>query len=242
MSLHPNRLKLERFSVSDLPEAERAQVAEHTSSCPACRAYLDELDAARVAGLARMPAAEFLARLPSVAGATRRRLGRTLPVTVAVTATVMTAALAWMLVPRVEPPRTGVRFKGAAVGVSLYRSRGGEVASLDSAEARIRARDALRVVVRLPRPEQVGVWFVDADSRIDRFLDRPVLVGAGEHALEGSATVDSPCKDLWVVVAIGAAVAGSTEAELRRALGHGRPDDGGAWAPSGTWTRLLRCE
>jgi hypothetical protein len=161
----------------------------------------------------------------------RRRLG-----VLAVAAAALAAAALLVLVAR---PRDEIRLKGA--GAIVHRNRGGQVKVMSDADT-IRAGDALRIVVTLPRSDRVEVWFVDAHGRIDRLLpEGAVDLGAGERALPGSAVVEAPCVDLWMVVATGSEVGPATESALQRAVAGG-VHPGGAWSPAGSKVQALRCE
>jgi hypothetical protein len=116
------------------------------------------------------------------------------------------------------------------------------MAKLMDAREHVRAGDALRIVVTLPHPEPVDAWFVDATGRVDRLLvGGPVSAGAGEHTLPGSAIVDSPCTDMWLVVGVGSGATAMAESALKK-LGPGSRDGSDEWVPKGCLTRRLRCE
>jgi hypothetical protein len=75
----------------------------------------------------------------------------------------------------------------------------------------------LRVVVTLDRLTAVNVWFVDRQGRVDRLLESGAIeLPPGQHALPGSAIVNNPCVDLWLVVATGEAATSLTETEVRQ--------------------------
>ena len=78
-------------------------------------------------------------------------------------------------------------------------------------------------------------------GRVDRLLATgPVSLGTGEQALPGSAVVDAPCSDMWVVVGVGPGSTSSAEMALKR-LGPGSRE-GDDWVPKGCLARQLRCE
>jgi hypothetical protein len=235
MTDHPNRITLERLSVGDLSDPDRVAAVQHTESCPACRAFLEELEAAQTARLTAMPAERFVAlvaerrdRDANLATRRRRRWG------FGAVAAVAAAALL-LLIPRPEQ----IRLKGA--GVTIHRKRGGEVQVLAGNDT-IRAGDALRLVITQAQAGPIAAWMVDARGRVDAWLsDSRQFLAAGEHALPGSVIVESPCVDSWLVVASGAAADEKTAKELRRAVAAGVPA-GDAWFPRGTQVRKLRCE
>lgn len=237
---HPSPLSLERFSVGDLPGSIREDIARHVADCPTCDQYLKDLEAMRVDRMAAVPPDEFVAlvaarrdRGASIADRQRRRRLGAAILTVAVS-----AAAAFLLIPRSQP-NAPLGLKGA--GVTLHRSRGGDERVMTS-EDNIRPGDALRVVVTLPRPNQVAAWSVDARGRVDSWLaGGPLALPAGEQAFPESAIVESPCLDLTVVVVVGAAARVETGVALRQAAAHGglAGDD---WLPAGAIVRKLRCE
>jgi hypothetical protein len=241
-ALHPGPSVLERFSVDDLPAALMAETARHVAGCLSCRHYLDQLAEAKADSLAALPPERFVAQVVSrrdrqAALLVRQRQRQRRRVFGAGIFSVTLAAAAVLVLVARPAPR--VSLKGT--GVAIHRSRGGEVRLL-GADDTIRGGDALRVVLTLPRPNQVSAWFVDKNGRVD-----PVLPGAtsslaaGEQAFPGSAIVDSPCVDLTLVIAVGAAAGSQTETTLRQAVARGLPA-GDDWLPSGALARSLRCE
>jgi hypothetical protein len=221
MSLHPSELVLERLSVNDLSREVREVTERHVADCLSCRQFLGSLETAKEERLREVPPEMFMANL-----ARRRRReerlarGRLLSV---VAGAVLAAAAMVVVIPRLrETPGQGVqvgtdqvRLKGGT-GVTVHRRRD-EAVTILPAEARIRAGDGLRVVVTLDRAAVVDVWFVDRQGRVDRLLESgPMELPPGQHALPGSAVVDTPCLDLWLVVATGEAATTLTEAEVRQ--------------------------
>jgi hypothetical protein len=235
---HPSRLTIERLSVDDLPSAASAEAGRHVASCAACRREVDELRAAQARLVSRMPPDAFMVRMVERRdrGAVLARRRRVRLGAVAVISALAAAAATFALVPRGGDQ---IRWKGS--GATIHRSRDGTVQVLTGADT-IRAGDALRIVVTLPGPESVAVWFVDAHGRVDRLMDEGARhLGAGAQAVPGSAVVDAPCVDMWLVLATGAAAAAGTEEVLRRAVAGGVPA-GDAWMPANTTARALRCE
>jgi hypothetical protein len=229
MSGHPSEPALERFSVDDLAPAAEAEIAAHVAECAACRGLLDELERARAARLAAAPPDRFVARVAARRARTRtRRL-----ISTGMVAFAAAAALLLMLRPRPD-----VRLKG--VGVVIQCRRDAEVHVLGSDE-KIRAGDRLRVVVTRAEAGAVAAWFVDDHGRVDALLPEPAQLAAGEQALPGSAIVEAPCIDSWLVVATGEAANARVEATLRAAVAHGVPA-GTAWLPVGAFGRRLQCE
>lgn len=236
MTGHPIRSVLERFSVADLPEAQAQQTEQHVVSCSSCCQYLEELETARSDRMAAVPPARFVAqvgdRRDRQAGISHRR-----PFRLGLGILAGAAAAAVLLL--VPGPAPRVSLKGA--GVTLHRNRAGDVRII-GADDTIRAGDALRIVVTLPRPYPVAAWFVDAQGRVDSVLaETPLLLPAGEQAFPGSVTVDSPCVDLQLVLAVGPSASSQTETTLRQAVAQGIPATD-QWLPAGSLTRSLRCE
>jgi hypothetical protein len=237
MTAHPSSTVLERFSAEDLAGAARQETAAHVERCASCRAYLEELALARDARLASVPPDRFIGlvaeRRDRAAGLAHRRRRRYV---MGGTSALLAAAAALVLIARPGPE---IRLKGT--GVAVHRSRAGAVRVLGEGDT-IRVGDALRLVVTLPRRSAVAAWFVDQNGRVDGLLSSgAVVLPAGEQPLPGSVTVEAPCVDSQVVVAVGRAANGDTEAALRRALVSGLPPQGG-WQPPGTLARSLRCE
>ncbi|HET6282820.1 MAG TPA: hypothetical protein VFH73_17785 [Polyangia bacterium] len=238
MTVHPGRNVLERFSVGDLPQPLGRETSRHVSDCASCRGYLDELDAARAARQAAVPPELFVAQVANRRdrGASISSLRRRRRLAAGILTTAAAAAAVLLLIPRPVPQ---VALKGA--GVAIHRNRGGQVHIL-SGDENIRAGDALRIVVTLPRPNQVAAWFVDANGRVDGLLaGATVSLPADEQTLPDSAIVKSPCLDLQLVVVVGARARAETDVSLRQAMARGIPA-GEGWVPTGAITRTLRCE
>jgi hypothetical protein len=230
MTRHPSSLQLERFSVDDLPVEAREGTRVHVDSCPDCTRFLNGLDQARAECLRAIPPEELLRR---IATSVRPQLPRWS--WLGLGAAAIAAGLLLVLLLPVEP----IRLKGA--GVAVYRKRGDEVQIL-RADQNIRAGDSLRVVVSLPRRTPIAAWFLDARGRVDRFLaDGSVPLDRGEQALPGSAVVESPCVDLWLMVVTGSGATQRLESAFQRAQTNNLPP-GEGWAPSGAVVRPLRCE
>jgi hypothetical protein len=227
---HPSPFALERLSVADLPAEEVGAVQRHVDDCPTCRAYLAEVARDGAARLAAVPPAEFMDRLRArdadVVPLSRARRPRQRWVGLGAGVAALAAAAAVVLWLRTPAPRHGTAFKGA--GVTVHLKRGAEVRALEAGD-RIRAGDALRVVLTLPRGDRVAIYFVDRDGRVDRFLE-PTALAAGRHEVPGSAVVEAPCKDLQLVVVPGPADPAATLARLRTG------------PPPGAITEALRCE
>jgi hypothetical protein len=232
---HPSRFMLERHCVGDLSPAERDKTLFHLESCSSCQVRVAEIkdQAERVLGL--VPPDEFVAQLSVRMGQEGRKVSQFRRWAAVSVAAAMAAAAALIMVPRRHDV---LALRGS--GLQVHRNRDGMAKLMDSGD-RIKAGDALRVVVTLSHPEPVDVWFVDATGRVDRLLAAGgVSLGTGEQALPGSALVNAPCSDMWIVVGVGGASTSSAEATLRR-LGPGsRASDD--WVPKGCLARHLRCE
>ncbi|HME92280.1 MAG TPA: hypothetical protein VKE49_12705 [Myxococcaceae bacterium] len=229
--IHPSSLTLERLSVGDLP-AEASQAAtQHVSGCEPCQAFLDELEGGRDAFLREWPRERILARLQASRIPLLRRWRWA-----GLIAAAACAAVALLFVAR---PEERIQLKGSAV--TVHRKRADEVRIL-LGDDRIRAGDALRVVLAMPRREQVSAWFIDARGRVDRALaDDSITLDPGEHALPGSVIVESPCVDLCLVIVTGSESSGIGQAAFRRAAAENLPP-GEAWAPRGAIVRTFRCD
>jgi hypothetical protein len=237
---HPSAIWLERFSVGDLPGSSGEEIARHVAGCPTCGQYLTDLEVMRLDRLAAVPPDKFVAlvaarrdrEVPIADRLHRRRLG------VAILTVAASAAAAFLLMPRSHPDAP-LGLKGA--GVTLHRNRGGDERVMTS-DDHIRSGDALRVVVTLPRPNQVAAWSVDASGRVDSWLaGGPLALPAGEQAFPESAIVESPCLDLTVVVVVGAAARVESGVALRQAAAHGIPA-GDDWLPAGAIVWKFQCE
>jgi len=239
MSEHPSRFMLERHCVGDLSPAERDKTVFHLQSCPSCQVRVGEIKDQAERDLARFPADEFVAQLSVRMGHEGRRVSQFRRWAAVSVAAAMAAAATLIMTPRRHDGGDVIALRGS--GLQVHRNRGGMAKLMDSGD-RIRAGDALGVVVTLPHAEPVDVWFVDATGRVDRLLATgPVSLGTGEQTLPGSAVVDAPCSDMWVVVGVGAAASVSSEAALKR-LGPGSRAGGDDWVPKGCLARQLRCE
>jgi hypothetical protein len=236
MSQHPSRFMLERHCSGDLPPIERDQTVFHLESCPACQVKVGSIREQAQRDLALYPADEFVANLSVRMGQEVRRVAQFRRVTVIAVAAAMAAAAAMILVPR---PHDTIALRGS--GLQVHRNRDGMPKLMESSD-HVRAGDALRIVVTLPHPESVDAWFVDATGRVDRLLTGgPMPLGAGEQTLPGSAIVDSPCTDMWLVVGVGPAATAMSESTLKK-LGPSPRDGSDDWVPKGCLARRLRCE
>lgn len=231
MSLHPSELVLERLSVNDLPREMREETERHVADCLSCRQFLGELEVEKKARLREVPPALFMANMERRQKRQERQSrGRLLSI---VAGAMLAAAAMVVVIPRlrdtpgqggpvrVDKARTDegrtdqVRLKGST-GVTVHRRRDNAVTVLP-AVARVRAGDGLRVVVTLDRPTAVDVWFVDRQGRVDRLLESGrIELPPGQHPLPGSAIVNNPCVDLWLVVATGESASSLTETEVRQ--------------------------
>lgn len=237
MTDHPSQLMLERYSVDDLPPEAHASAAEHVGSCSSCKAFIDELANEHRARLVAAPVAAFVAKVDK----RRRRRSRVWQAWQwsGFGLGIATVAAAVVMLSLAGRPTDHIRWKGSALVV--HRSRAGNVQVLGERDT-IRAGDSLRLVLVMPKAAPVAAWFVDAHGRVDRFLPELVTrLDAGEHALPGSAVVETPCADLWIVVVAGADANTKTEADLGTALVNGVPGND-QWIPAGAVVRTVRCE
>jgi hypothetical protein len=190
--------------------------------------------AERAGGL--LPPDEFVAQLSVRMGREVRRVSQFRRWAVISAAAALAASAALIMTPRRSEV---IALRGS--GLQVHRNRDGMAKLMESGD-RIKAGDALRLVVTLPHAEPVDVWFVDATGRVDRLLATgPASLGSGEQTLPGSALVDSPCSDMWLVMGVGTAATSSVETQLKR-LGPSPRDAGDDWVPKGCLARRLRCE
>jgi hypothetical protein len=235
MSEHPSRFMLERHCVGDLSPAEHDKTVFHLESCPSCQVRIGQMKDQADRDRALMPADEFVSQLSVRLGHEVRRVSQFRRWAAIGAAAAMAAAATLIMSPR---RHDAIALRGS--GLQIHRNRDGMAKLMESGD-RIKAGDALRIVVTLPRTEPVDVWFVDATGRVDRLLATgPSTLASGEQPLPGSAVVDAPCSDMWVVVGVGAGSASSAEMALKR-LGPG-PREGDDWVPKGCLARHLRCE
>jgi hypothetical protein len=151
-----SQLRLERYVLAELPDAEHARVEAHLAGCPACRQCLDELRASEPV-LRPLPAATLqlnelppaaqkivlptrLARERGAAGPPRSRAPRVSAARVWRVAGGLALAAALMLALRAGlqgPPLdggeqtgrdSGRAVKGGEIALQLVRERGGDVA------------------------------------------------------------------------------------------------------------------
>lgn len=233
---HPSRITLERHSVDDLPEPARAEVEGHVAACASCRAYLDELRAAAAAHRAAPPE-PFVARVRARRSAEARR-ARRIGAGMALGGAVAAAVALLVIRPGAAPPRPpgDLALKGG--GIAVHRKRGAAMAPLGERD-RVRAGDALQVVVTLARPGRVSAWMVDDTGRIDELAARLALP-AGGAPLPDALEVEAPCRDSVLVVATGEAADRWTAADVR-----GAPSlaPGGAGpTPAGLLAIAISCE
>jgi hypothetical protein len=236
MSEHPSRFMLERHCVGDLSSTERDKTVFHLESCPSCQVRVGEIKDQAERDLALVPADAFVAQLSLRMGRTERRSAPLRRWAAVGVAAAMAAAATLIMTPRRHDV---IALRGS--GVQVHRNRDGMAKLMDTGD-RIKSGDALRVVVTLAHPEPVDVWFVDATGRVDRLLATgPLSLATGEQTLPGSAVVDAPCADMWVVVGVGSAATSSVESALKR-LGGTPRDRSDDWVPKGCLARQLRCE
>jgi hypothetical protein len=236
MTEHPSRFMLERHCVGDLSPAERDKTVFHLENCASCQVRVGDIKDEAERELALLPPHEFVAKVSLRMGREVRRTSQFRRWAAVSAAAAMAAAAVLIATPR----RQGtVALRGS--GLQVHRHRDGIAKRMDTGD-RIKAGDALSVVVTLPHPEPVDVWFVDATGRVDRLLATgPLRLRAGEQTLPGSAVVDAPCSDMGVVVGVGTASTASVEAALkRRGPSHGNGGDD--WVPNGCLYRSLKCE
>ncbi|MBI5545192.1 MAG: hypothetical protein HY901_14985 [Deltaproteobacteria bacterium] len=239
MSSHPSKFALEQLFVGDLPDEERDRAAGHVEHCAECRKYLGELKGVTEQQLGSLPPPFFMTRLRARRAEGERR-GWKLARLWAMGPVAAAVAAMLLLIPRgTVEPLDHAGLKGS--GVVLHLKRGEQTRLLGEAE-KVRGGDALRLVLLLDQPQRVAVWFVDASGRVDRFHDAQSLaLEAGEQVLAGSAVVDSPCRDLWLVVARGEAASADGEQALRRGVA-AKPTSPADWAPPQAIVRALSCE
>jgi hypothetical protein len=183
-----------RYSVNDLPADEQEMVRRHVETCAECGEALSSLGREREALLQRMPSASLLASLERRRFAERRR-ARTL---FGGSMTALLAAAALVLFMRT--PSKPVGLKGG--GLSIYVKRGQDVRPL-GADERVRAGDALRLVLTLDRKSPVRIWSIDDQWRVDAIMPRARELGPGTIELDGSVVIENPCVSGWVVVSVG---------------------------------------
>ncbi len=236
MSEHPSRFVLERHCVGDLSPAEHDKTVFHLESCPSCQVRVGEIKDRAERDLALLPADEFVAQLSLRMRQEGRRSAPLRRWAAVGVAAAMAAAATLIMTPRRHDT---IALRGS--GLQVHRNRDGMARRMDGGD-RIKAGDALRVVVTLAHPEPVDVWFVDSTGRVDRLLATgPMSLGTGEQTIPGSAVVNDPCSDMWVVVGVGAAATPSIEAALKR-LGPDPRAGSDDWVPKGCLARQLRCE
>jgi hypothetical protein len=202
---HPRKLDLDRLSVDDVPPDLRATLDGHVAACADCRAYVAELEADAAAHRGRSHVAFVDAvrarRTADLRRARRRRLvasGGAIAAAAAIAVVVVVARGGDEA--RVSGDTT---FKGSA-GVAIHVKRGDRIGVLGAGD-RVRAGDAVRVVVSLPVRSPVAAWMVDDTGRVDDVVAAPVVLDAGTAALPGSLVLEAPCRDSVVVIAVGAA-------------------------------------
>jgi hypothetical protein len=222
--------------VGDLSPAERDKTGFHLEGCPLCQTRVGDIKEEADRDLLLLPVEKFASQLSAQMGVPAPRVSPFRRWATVSVATAMAAAAAFVMMPR-RPDAFTLR----GSGLQVHRNRDG-MAKLMDPDDRIRARDALRIVVTLAHAEPVDVWFVDSAGRVDRLMSEGPLQGTpGEQTMPGSAVVDAPCKDMWIVVGVGKGATSSVEAALNR-LGPGTRNGNDDWVPKGCLSRQLRCE
>jgi hypothetical protein len=222
--------------VGDLPPAERDKTVFHLQACPSCQVRVGNIKDEAERSLATLPADEFVSQLSVRMGKQVQRVSQFRRWATVSVAVAMAAGATLIMTPR---QHEAVTLRGS--GLQVHRNRDGMAKLMENGD-RIRAGDALRVVVTLAHAEPVDVWFVDSTGRVDRLMtDGPFRGTPGEQAMPGSAFVDAPCKDMWVVVGVGSGATSSAEGALKR-LGPGTRDGSDDWVPKGCLSRRLQCE
>lgn len=244
MSEHPSRRDLERMTVDDLSAAERDAFAQHVGSCPECRNYIDQVKHYSAAQIAAVPPEAFLSRMEALHGADAAPepslFRRMRWVWAGLAAAAATAVALFALIPALQPPpQDSVRFKGS--DLTIYRKRAESTRVISSSD-RVRAGDALRLVLHLDEDRAAAVYFIDAAGKVDPFYRSATGLGAGEHELPQSAVVDAPCRDLWILLLTGSAVPSASAEDLAR-LARARDETAVlGLLPRGAKAYRLRCE
>src|SRR5687768_5350946 len=146
MSEHPSRFMLERHCVGDLSPAEREKTVFHLESCPSCQVRVGGIKDEAERELTAMPPDEFAAKLSVRMGREVRRVSQLRRWAAVSAAAAMAAAAALIMAPR-QPGTVALR----GSGLQVHRNRDG-MAKLMEPGDRIKAGDALRVVVTLTHP------------------------------------------------------------------------------------------
>ena len=141
-----SQLKLDRYLLGELPEAEAAEMRVHVESCEACRAAVEQMRPEPLPPLRVVP-------LPL-------RRARKWPRIAAAAAGLAAAAGALLVAQR----PAGERVKGPGFSLSMYVQHGGDV-RLAAPGERVEAGDAVRFAVSAPAATYVAVLSLDPRGR-----------------------------------------------------------------------------
>lgn len=204
MTAHPRRIVLDRFFAGDLGPEERLRVEAHLTSCVECEARVEGCRREQAGLLEAMPASRFAQQVVAqgrreepipLASRNRRALA-------AVTTGIFAAAAGWFFVVAVPSnPTSGIRLKGSAGEMTVWRKRGDVVEPLPDTGG-LRAGDGIRIGVHVSVdvvPSGVAGWLIDANNNVARITFEPG--GGGQSISAGSFIVEAPCGPMAVLVA-----------------------------------------
>lgn len=190
MNIHPTRLQLERLSVGDLPASQQVDLRTHVDTCERCGHAMSALEQYRVDHFAAQPAGHFMDRL--IERRTRNRWWRR-PLTLLLPA----ASLAAIAIALGLPSGGETRYKGG--GIDVLRRQGAGYARLGPDQT-IEAGDELGFVVVRTSEAPLAAWAVDSGGRVDPLTDGAIKLPGGEQRLPTTAIIETPCRDLSVVI------------------------------------------
>jgi hypothetical protein len=160
-------LRLERYVLGELPEAQRREIEAHLDACPACRACAEEAQRPRALPPLPMPiTGPAFAPAPAPRKTVRRIRPRVLG-TIG-SALAIAAAVALFFAPgRDEPgstPLSGGGIRGGDVAMVLVRARGDSV--IEDPEV-FTETDRFKVLVTCPpdHDDRFAVWVVQGEAQ-----------------------------------------------------------------------------
>ncbi|MBW2735913.1 MAG: DUF4384 domain-containing protein [Deltaproteobacteria bacterium] len=192
----PNPTMLSALIVEELPQLQKQRLLDHLAQCSICASELE---------LLRTHATEYEARMGDHQARLLQSLegqGSTLPVRrwlrpslLALAATVAAISLVALMGERAAPTHANdITFKGA-LAVEIVAKRGDTQREVKD-DTRLRAGDALRLMITTATPGYLTVFSIDGRRAISRWYPERAnqpplsLERSGRHTLAGSIVLD----------------------------------------------------
>lgn len=191
---HPSQRELDKARLEEPgTEATRA----HVETCAVCQARV----AAAEKQDAQYAASTFVAKEAQAVSKRARQPPRKLVAGIGIA---LAAGLALFIVPALLKPPDGERVKGSDPELVVYRHREGRVEKVNDGDT-LKAGDALRFEVVLPRPSHVVILGVDGARTVTPYVPAAgvaTVLSAGRHALPEAVKLDAVTGEERVVATV----------------------------------------